>query len=382
MSHDRPTRATIHLGAIRANFGLARRLAGAREVIAVVKADAYGHGAVPVARELAAAGCRRLAVASLEEGALLREAEVRLPILLLGGVEAGADEALARGLTPVVHHAGQLAAAARAARARGVRWEVHVEIDTGMRRMGAAPEQAAALLESVAREPALALAGVFTHFARADEPDLSPSLEQLSVLRGVLARARARGIEPGLVHAAQSAALLAGGALDAALPGAGAVRPGLMLYGVRPAAHLGDGLLPAMTLATRVVAVRTLRPGDAVGYAALGRAGRETRVATLAVGYADGLPISASNRARVWLRGRLLPLVGRVSMDFVGVDAGDVPVEIGDEAIVFGVAPGGVLPIEDVARAAQTLPYELLVRIGARVPRSYEAAFDAAAPAR
>jgi len=382
VSPDRPTCATIQLAAIRANFARARQLAGAREVIAVVKADAYGHGAAPVARELAAAGCRRLAVASLEEAVALRDAGSALPILVLGGVDAGADEALAHELTPVVHHAGQLEAAARAARARGVRWPVQVEIDTGMRRMGVAPEQAVALLERVTREPALALAGVFTHFARADEPDLSPSLEQLSLLRGVLAQARARGIEPGLVHAAQTAALLSGGALDAALPEAGAVRPGLMLYGVRPAAHLGEGLLPALTLSTRVVALRTLSAGDAVGYAALWRAGRTTRVATLAVGYADGIPISASNRARVWLRGRLLPLVGRVSMDFVGVDAGEGPVEIGDEAILFGTVPGGVLPIEDLARDAGTLPYELLVRLGARVPRRYEGAFDAAAPAR
>jgi len=359
VSDDRPTRATIHLAAIRANFATARKLAGAREVIAVVKADAYGHGAVPIARELAAAGCRRLAVASLEEAVALREAGVALPILVLGGVQAGADEALARGLTPVVHHRGQLEAVTRAARARGARWGVQVEIDTGMRRMGVAPEEAAALLEAVAREGALALEGVFTHFARADEIDLTPSLEQLSVLRGVLAQARARGVEPGLVHAAQSAALLAGGELDAALPGAGAVRTGLILYGVRPAAHLGSGLAPAMTLARR-----------------------PTRVATLALGYADGLPISASNRGQVWLRGRLLPLVGRVSMDFVGVDASDAAVEIGDEAIVFGVTPGGALPIEALARAAQTLPYELLVRLGARVPRVYEAAFDAAAPAR
>jgi len=382
VSEDRPTRATIHLGAIRANFAMARRLAGTRDVIAVVKADAYGHGAVPVARTLATAGCRRLAVASLGEGVALREAGVALPILVLGGVQAGAEQALALGLTPVVHHSGHLEAALRAARARGVRWPVQVEIDTGMRRMGVAPEEAIRLLESVARESALALEGVFTHFARADELDLSPSLEQLSVLRSVLRQARARGIDPGLVHAAQSAALLAGGTLADALPGAGAVRPGLLLYGVRPAPHLGAGLAPAMTLSTRVVHLRKLRGGDAVGYAALWHARRATRIATLALGYADGLPIAASNRGHVWLRGRLLPLVGRVSMDFVTVDAGDAPVEIGDVAIVFGVTPGAALPVEEAARAAQTLPYELLVRHAARVPRVYEDSFDAAAPAR
>ncbi len=372
MSAHAPIRATIHLAAIRANFALARRLAGAREVIAVVKADAYGHGAVPVARTLVEAGCRRLAVASFFEAAVLREAGVGIPILVLGGVPAQAEQALVLGLTPVVHHPGDLAAASRAARASGRRWSVQVEIDTGMRRMGVAPEEAAGLIEAVAREPALQLEGVFTHFARADEPDLAPSLEQLSVFRGVLRQARARDIEPGLVHAAQSAGLLAGGPLDAALPEAGAVRIGLLLYGVRPAPHLGDGLAPAMTLSARVVQVRQLRDGDAVGYAALWRARRPTRIATLALGYADGLPISASNRGHVWLRGRRLPLVGRVSMDYVAVDAGDTPVAIGDEAIVFGAEAHGALPVEEAAVAAQTLPYELLVRVGARVPRIYE----------
>ena len=184
----------------------------------------------------------------------------------------------------------------------------------------------------------------------------------------MLGQARARGVEPGLVHAAQSAGLLAGGPLDAALPGAGAVRTGLLLYGVRPAPHLGDGLTPAMTLSARVVHVRRLRGGEAVGYAALWRARQGTRIATLALGYADGLPIAASNRGQVWLRGRRLPLVGRVSMDYVAVDAGDTPVEIGDVAIVFGAA----LPVEEAAAAAQTSPYELLVRLGARVPRIYQ----------
>jgi alanine racemase len=238
--------------------------------------------------------------------------------------------------------------------------------------MGVAPEQAAGLLEAVARDPSLRLEGVFTHFARADEKDLAPSLEQLKVFRGVLEQARIRGVEPGLVHAAQSAGLLSGGPLDAALPEASAVRIGLLLYGVRPAPHLGDGLAPAMTLSARVTHLREIRGGDAVGYAALWRAQRPTRIATLAVGYADGLPIAISNRGQVWLRGRRLPMVGRVSMDYVGVDAGDAPVEIGDQAIVFGTGADGGLPVEEAAAAAQTLPYELLVRLGARVPRVYQ----------
>jgi alanine racemase len=372
LSEQASARATIHLAAIRANYATARRLAGAREVIAVVKADAYGHGAAPVARALVAAGCRRLAVANLAEAVALREAGIQAGVLLLGGVPAGAEQALALDLTPVIHHPGDLEAARRAARARGRPWPVQVEIDTGMRRMGVAPEQAAGLLEAVAGEPSLRLEGVFTHFARADEKDLGPSLEQLKVFRGVLEQARARGVEPGMVHAAQSAGLLSGGPLDAALPEAKAVRIGLLLYGVRPAAHLGDGLAPAMTLSARVAHLREARVGDAVGYAALWQAQRPSRIATLAIGYADGLPISISNRGQVWLRGRRLPMVGRVSMDYVGVDVGDAPVQIGDQAIVFGAGPDGALPVEEAAAAAQTLPYELLVRLGARVPRVYE----------
>jgi len=238
-----------------------------------------------------------------------------------------------------------------------------------MRRMGAAMEEAVELLESVAREPALRLEGVYTHLARADEPDLGPTLEQAARLRALLAEARARGVRPGLVHCANSAGLLVGAALAAALPEAGAVRPGLALYGVRPAPHLAAALRPAMTLRTRVAHLRVARPGDAVGYHALYRAPRCTRIATLPLGYADGVPVAASNRGAVLIRGRRCPFAGRVSMDFVGVDVGEAPVELGDEAILFGAAEQGSLPVEEAAEAAGTIAYEMLVRVGARVRR-------------
>jgi len=370
----RPTVASIDLGAVRANFGEAQRRAEGRELIAVVKADAYGHGAVPVARALADAGCRRFAVATVAEGAELRAAGLRLPTLVLGGVhdDPEAEAALAHGLTPVVHHAGHVERLARAAAARAEALPVQIEIDTGMRRMGVPAEAAVELLESVTREPALALEGVYTHFARGDEPDLAPSLAQIEAFRGVLEAARVRGVAAGLVHAAHSAALLAGKALADALPEATAVRPGLMLYGARPAPHLEADLRPAMTLRTRVVHVRRLRAGDAVGYSALFRAKRPTGIATLPLGYADGVPVAASNRGSVLIGGRRRPIVGRVSMDFVGVDVGDEAVEIGDEAIVFGEGQGERLPVEEAAEAAGTLSYEMLVRVGSRVPRVFE----------
>jgi alanine racemase len=261
------------------------------------------------------------------------------------------------------------AVAGRAGAARGL--PVHVEVDTGMRRMGVAPEQALELLVAVAREPALRLAGVYTHLARADEPDPAPTLEQAARLRSLLALARERGIEPGLVHCANSAGLLLGDALAAALPEAAAVRPGLSLYGVRPASHLAAVLQPAMTLRTRVAQLRDARPGEAVGYNALYRAPRRTRIATLPIGYADGIPIAATGRGAALIRGRRCPFAGRVSMDFVGVDVGEGPVEVGDEAILFGPGEQGLLPVEEAAAAAGTMAYEMLVRVGPRVPRVF-----------
>jgi alanine racemase len=368
---DRPTLATIRLDAIRANFAEARRRAGSRQVIAVVKADAYGHGAVPVTRALVEAGCRRLATVTVAEAVDLREAAVELPILVIGGVHdpAEAETAVASRLTPVVHHRGQVERLGHAARGRGG-VAVQVEVDTGMRRMGVAPEEAPDLLEAVTAEAGLELEGVYTHFARADEPELGPSLEQLATFRSVLDRARARGVREGLVHSANSAGMLAGEALAGALPQEGAVRPGLMLYGVRPAAHLAAELHPAMTLRTRVVQVRRVRAGEGVGYSWEFRPRRATQVATLALGYADGVPVATSGRGAVLIRGRRHPIAGRVSMDFVTVDVGEEPVTIGEEAILFGEGQGAVLPVEEAALAAGTISYELLVRVGSRVPRA------------
>ena len=371
----RPTRATIHLGAIRANFAEARRRAEGRELIAVVKADAYGHGATRVSRALVEAGCRWFAVATVAEGAALRDVDIREPILVLGGTFDAEESAAAVGLdlTPAVHHDRHVALLAAAARGRSRPLDVHLEVDTGMRRTGVSPSGASALLDAISREPSLRLAGVYSHLARADEPDLAPSLEQLRVLGAVLREARARGLDPGLVHVVHSAGLLVGKPLIEALPEQGAARPGVILYGVRPAPHFDVKLQAAMTLRTQVVQLRSVKAGDSVGYGAEFRATRDTRIATLPIGYDDGVPISASGRGSVLIRGRRLPIAGRVSMDFISVDAGAAPIEIGDDVIVFGEAQANaVLSVEEAAAAAQTLSYELLVRVGRRVERQYE----------
>ncbi len=389
----RPVVARIDLDALRSNLAVARELAGGRRVVAVVKADAYGHGALSVARALLAAGCEELAVVSVEEAAALRDAGIAAPLLVLGGVldREDAREVLARHLVPALQeraHLERLREALREApRPRPV--PVQVEIDTGMRRMGAAGPEAARLLAEVVGDPAFALAGVFTHLARADEADPAPSLAQAEQLARVLAPLRERGEQPGNVHIANSAGLLHLPALLRALPGQTAVRPGLLLYGVCPrpdVPELARRLRPVMTLAARVVRVVRLQPGEAVGYGGTYRAERPTRLATIPVGYGDGLLRSLSNRGAVWIRGALHPVAGRVSMDSTTVDVGAHPVEVGDEVVLFGALPerpgpggsGSRLAVEEVAERAGTIPYELLVRIGPRVVR----VFEPAAPSR
>jgi alanine racemase len=371
---DRPTSATIHLSAIRANFALARKQSAGREPIAVIKADAYGHGAAQVACALAEAGCSRFAVATVPEAETLRDSGVRAPILVLGGVWGGEEArvAVARGLVPVIHHLEHLEWLVAAATNRASPLPVQVEIDTGMRRMGVAAKHAAELLAAVAAQPALVLEGVYTHFARADEVDLGPSLDQLKSFQRIVG---ASGVRLDCIHAANSAGILAGEPIWNAMPEQTATRPGLMLYGVPPAPHLDANLRAAMTLKTHVVALRAVGAGESVGYSAEFRAAADTQIATLAIGYEDGVPISSGGRGAVIIRSTRLPIVGRVSMDYIGVDVGTARVEIGDEAILFsGPAASDAadsISVVQAAHAANTIAYELLVRVGQRVVRHY-----------
>lgn len=375
-SATRPTRARISLGAIAHNFAIAQRCAGSRDVIAVVKADAYGHGAIAVARCLVRCGATRLAVATVPELAALRVAGIDTPTLLLGGVHGPADAAtaLALGATPVVHHDVQRAWVEAAAASRGARATVHVEVDTGMRRLGVPAGEAVALIAGVAGSPHLVLGGVATHFARADEEDPGPTRAQAEAFARVLDELARRRLDPGLVHLANSAGLLCGSDWENQIAGT-AVRPGLMLYGIAPAPHCADaGLRPAMTLETAVVALRRIEAGESVGYGATWQAPRSGWIATLPMGYADGYPWSAGRpeaHAEVLIAGRRRRLVGRVSMDLVTVWLEEDPVSIGEPAIAFGVGAGGSLPVESLATAAATLSYEVVVRVGARVPREW-----------
>jgi alanine racemase len=374
MDEGKVVEATIDLEALRSNVALARLHAEDRDVIAVVKADAYGHGAVPVAQSLVSAGCACLAVITVDEAAELRAAGLGdVPILVLGGLRSDEEGDLAcrLRLTPVLHDAATLEVASAAASRARQRLPVHVEVDTGMSRMGAPESHVLKLLEVIQSRDSLELTGLFTHFSRADELDLAPCLDQLQRFSKVLEAARARGIAPPTIHVANSAGLLAGEALITALPDATAVRPGLMLYGVRPAPHLGAELRPVMCFQARVIRIQEIEKGQPVGYGAVYRAPRPTRIATLPVGYEDGLPIAITGRASVWIAGSRYPMAGRVSMDSICVDIADAPVELGDVAVIFGNQrrdPEGI-GVEEFADWAETIAYEPLVRLGRRVPR-------------
>jgi alanine racemase len=378
MNRGRATIARIDLAALRANLETVRRMAPGQEVIAVVKADGYGHGGPTVARALTEAGAEAVAVLTVDEARPLREAGVATPILILAGVhdDAEAAEALALEATPVIHHEAGLAQVGRAAAAAGRACPVHVEIDTGMRRMGVAPDAAVELVARVAESRDLELTGVFTHLAKADEADLGHAREQLGLFGRLLAEIRGRGIEPRRVHAAASAGLLAWGGLGDAAPETQAIRPGIFLYGSNPVAHADVPLAPVMTFETRVVHLRRVERGDTAGYGGFWSAPGPGVLATLAVGYADGVPRCLGEPGRppafVGIGNRRFPVAGRVSMDYLTVSLGDDAndVSIGDAAVIFGATPSGdPLSVDALADAAGTLGYELLVRVGGRVPR-------------
>lgn len=358
----------IDHAALRTNLRIVRALAGEAQVIAVVKANAYGHGAVPVARTLVEAGADRLAVATIEEGIGLRSAGVGAPIMLLWGV--GPDEAgdvVANDLEPIVTDAGGAELLEREAARAGRRLGVHLKVDTGLGRQGAAADAALAVAASVARSPHLALAGTMSHLAVPGEDDAHTEVQNLRLAR-VVDTMRSSGIDPGLVHVSASGGILAGGG------GAptDAVRPGLILYGLLPAwaASHDHGLRPVLSLRARPLRVFELAAGDAIGYGLRFRAARPTRVATLGIGYGDGWPRVHANNGFVLVRGQRAPIVGAVSMDGITVDVGHVEgVTADDEFVLIGEQGNDRITADEVAAQRRTINYEVTTALRGRLPR-------------
>ncbi|HEY1252332.1 MAG TPA: alanine racemase [Thermoanaerobaculia bacterium] len=366
--HGPATRALVDLDAIARNYRALRARVAPRAVFAVVKADAYGHGAAAVARRLQQEGADRFAVANTEEGVALRRAGVAGEVLLLSCAE---PEELPRqhayGLMPALYDAAQAEAVAAAAERLAAPLRVHLELDTGMGRAGIRPEELDRILALFQRARHAQIAGTFANLSSADDPASPETARQVQALRDCLARMRDAGVSPGLVHLANSAGVLAHP--DTWFD---AVRPGLALYGVAPSDALAAAeLTPAMTVESRVVGARRIPAGTPLGYGGRFVTTRPTTVAVLPIGYHDGFRRSFSGTVSVLLHGRKAPVVGSISMDVTLVDATDTGAERGDRVVCLGRDGDAAVSAWDLARAAGTIPYEILCGFGPRVRRTY-----------
>jgi alanine racemase len=377
----RPTEAIVDVSAIVSNWRLASELAG-KPAVAVVKANAYGHGAVPVARGLEAAGCATFAVALVEEGVELREAGVRAPILVLGGAYDGGYELLVRrGLTPLVFREDHLLGLARAARAAGATVAAHVKLDTGMGRIGVRPEELPALLDAARRTPEVRLEGLATHLASADVEPREVTLAQIRAFDAAAEAMLAAGLPLRVRHLANSA-----GTIEYPAARQDLARPGIMLYGYLPfapdapppteaARAVERRLRPALTWRSAVTHVKTVPAGTPISYGGHWIAARESRIATVPVGYADGYSRRLSGRpgfgrADVLVGGRRCAVAGTVCMDMILADVTAVPgVKTGDEVVLLGAQGAERIGADELAAKAGTIPYEILCGVSARVPR-------------
>ena len=372
----RPTWAEISLPKLRRNFEYVRRVAGPRRIMAVVKADAYGHGAVTIARTLAEAGADWFGVATVEEALELRAAGVDKPILLLGGLYmSDPADLIEYGLTPTVSSTARLDTYAECAQRSGKPIEFHLKVDTGMGRLGLPPDRLKAFVEHYRELPGLELKGLFTHLASAEDLVASQTEDQAAGLEEALRQVRELGIEPEWVHVANSAALVAGWPFPENL-----VRIGALLYGYCLPLTLPPGRLrpeppqvePILTLKSRVVYLKDVPSGTPLGYGAAFHTRRRSRIATVPVGYADGLSRALSNRGWAIVRGRCARIVGNISMDLTLLDVTDVPgVDIGDEVVLLGQSDHCSITALEIAELVGTVPYEVLCSIGKRVPRIY-----------
>lgn len=380
----RPTWAEIDGEAMRRNYERIRKLAGPRKLMAVVKADAYGHGATGTAKLLEECGADWFGVATVEEGIELRAAGIRKPILLLGGLYMSDPAALIEyRLTPAVSSTARLDTYAECSRRYGAAIDFHLKIDTGMGRLGMPPELLEAFIKHLRQlnryagpsGDVLRLTGVFTHLASAEDLAATQTEEQLGRFRRAITRLRSLGYRPDWVHISNSAALLAHAGIAENMVRIGALLYGYCLSLIVPAAvrvQPSPVFEPVLSFKTRVVFLKDHPAGTPLGYGASCYTRRPSRIATIPVGYADGLSRALSNRGRALVRGEYARIAGKVSMDLTLIDVTDIPgVCVGDEVTLIGRQASHSITAAELARELETIPYEILCSIGKRVPRIY-----------
>lgn len=369
----RPTRAEVNLAHLRHNLRVVQRLAPGAEVWAVLKADGYGHGSKAVARTLERAGLNGICVALLEEGVELRLAGIQVPILVMGGHYGRAwGELLRNDLTPVLHDTAQIEELAEEVRYSGSEpIRVHLKVDTGMARLGVSQRELPSVIEKLRQHREVVLDGLMTHFANADTADQESMREQLDRFDAATRELTNAGFSPRVRHAANSGAIISCPRARLDL-----VRPGLAIFGVEPGRGMCPELRPVMRVQTEIIALRDLEASMPIGYGGTYRTARPSRIATIPMGYADGLSRGLSNRGHVLVHGERAPIVGSVSMDMAMIDVTDIPdVRLGDECVVLGTQKGkhgeASISAEEIAERLGTIPWEVLTNISRRVPRFY-----------
>lgn len=352
---------------------IAKRVGKMTEIMAVVKADAYGHGVFETVPTLLESGASRLAVSMLDEAIQLREIGIKVPILVLSYTEpVRAEEIIEHGITQTVFSHDLAQALSKAAVKLGKQARIHIKIDTGMTRVGFTTGYSAVKdVVEISKLPGIIIEGLFSHFASADEAEREYTLLQYERFESILQELNRIGILIPVKHIGNSGAILQYPTLDLDM-----VRPGIILYGLYPSDEVDKKVLdlkPAMSFKARVVMVKDVEPGVPVSYGRTHITKRKSRVATIPIGYADGYSRLLSNRGRVLIHGEYAPVIGRICMDQCMVDVTDIPGEVktGDEAVIFGVQGNREITVDELAALYQTINYEVVCLIGKRVPRVY-----------
>ena len=357
--------AEINLSALHHNLEILRRVADKRTIIAVVKADAYGHGSVRISRELVSAGISHLAVAYTEEAKILRDAGIAANIIVLFDRSEIADY-FAYDLVPVVYDIETAVAFSREAKKRGKKVRIHLKIDTGMGRTGFIADAAVAASAFISDLEGIELEGLLSHFSEADSNDCSHALQQLEVFRNIRNAIQLKTGRKLLAHMANSAALLS---LKADL--LDAVRPGLALYGYSPVQE-GYGLRPVMKIKTRILTLRRLSAGTPISYGRSFITKIDSKIAVIPVGYADGYNRLFSNNAEMLVRGTRVPVVGRICMDVTMIDVTPVEdISEGEEVVLLGQQGGDMITAKELASRINTIPYEVMTSLGSRSKKEY-----------
>jgi alanine racemase len=381
MAQHRATRAEINLKAFKHNLqNLKTILTPETGIMAVVKADAYGHGALPCAKAAVESGVDYLGAGVIEEGIDLRKNGITNPILILGSIFPDETPDLVHHNLSTILCTSQLAQSlSKEAEKQGKSVNVHIKVDTGMNRLGVHPENLLELIKEIGSLPGLKIEGLSTHFSSADDEDISITNNQIKLFQKILAEMQEMGVQPPLTHLANTSALFRFPESHSKM-----VRPGLILYGALPSPVLQpvvqdickkenlENFQPVMQWKSKIILLKSVLKGQPLSYSRKYFTQRESLIATLPIGYADGLHRDLSNKMEVLITGKRAPQVGTICMDMTLIDVTEIPnVKLGDEVVIFGRQGAEEIQVEELAEKGNTIPYELLCNVGKRVPRVY-----------